>query len=113
MPPRMTLSVTRLVTFAPRGNPAAVGRTPELLIEPSLYSILALPLLANIASMPPPTVQPSLSRLPDAPKDSPPPVDTAGGHFPSHCHKPMFLIAVGRVFGLFFLQYAAIFAEFF
>ena len=66
MPPRIILSVTRLVTFAPRGNPAAVGRRTELLTEPRSiyrYSILALQLPANIVSMPPPIVQPTFSLL--------------------------------------------------
>src|SRR6476620_3022639 len=64
MPARIMLSVTRLVTFAPSGIPEAVGITTELLIEPIStyrYSILGLQLLANIASMPPPTVQPKRS----------------------------------------------------
>src|SRR3954451_18585827 len=69
MPARMILSVTRLVTFAARGNPAVVGRTTELLIEPRStyrYSSLALQLLANMVSMPAPTVQPKRSVFLDA-----------------------------------------------
>src|SRR6185436_4386130 len=68
MPPRKTLSVIRLDTFAPRGNPEAVGKTTELLIEPRSiyrYSILPLQLLANIHSAPAPTVQPKRSVLLD------------------------------------------------
>src|SRR3954447_20941637 len=69
MPARMMLSVMRLVKFAPRGSPEAVGATTELLIEPIStyrYSILALQLAANIASTPAPTVQPKRSVLFDA-----------------------------------------------
>src|SRR6476659_7279641 len=68
MPARIMLSVTRLVTFAPSGSPEAVGATTELLIEPIStyrYSILALQLAANIASMPAPTVQPERSVFDD------------------------------------------------
>src|ERR1043165_9538248 len=68
MPARMMLSVMRLVTFAPSGKPPAVGRTTELLIEPISryrYSIFALQLAENIASIPAPPVQPKRSVLVD------------------------------------------------
>ena len=37
----------------------------------------------------------------------------SSGCDPSQSHKPMFLIAVGRLWDLWLLQYAATFAEFF
>src|SRR5262245_33551644 len=91
MPARMMLSVKLVVTLDPSGNPAAVGKTTELLIEPRSiyrYSILPLQLLANPHSTPPPTVQPNRSVLLDPPKASGEPFAVTVARFRSVCTLP-------------------------
>src|SRR6478672_4417212 len=69
MPARRIWSVSREFTLAAMPSAPAVGRVTEAPTEPRStyrYSSLALQLLANMPSMPAPTVQPNRSLLFDA-----------------------------------------------